>query len=194
MNFTQDWFSGNIPHIQELMKRLPARKSFLEVGCFEGRGTCWFLEHGLDADGDMVCIDPFEGSMEHSEMDLTYLLDQFTANVDEVKKPEQSIRTMAYASYKALAKLITENAQFDFIYIDGDHTAPAVLADACMAWGLLKENGIMLFDDYRWSPEGYSDRQKPKIAIDSFSFVFGDQFRLVFEGYQVAVQKVCTCQ
>jgi predicted O-methyltransferase YrrM len=190
MNFTQDWFSYNIPHIEQLMSMLPERQSFLEVGCFEGRGTCWFLEHGLDATGEITCIDPFMGSMEHTDLDLSELYSRFNLNVDSVKKPEQSIRTMAYDSYKALAKLIVERKEFDFIYIDGDHTAPAVLTDACMAWGLLKKGGVMLFDDYHWNPEGYTDQQKPKIAVDMFSYVFKGQFKVVHDGYQVAVQKI----
>lgn len=190
MNFTQDWFSYNIPHIEKLMKLLPERKRFLEIGCFEGRATCWFLEHGLDDDGYMVCIDPFTGSMEHSEMDLGDLMDRFNDNVKEVKKPEQAVRTLAYGSYEALSKLITERQEFDFIYIDGDHTAPAVLTDACMAWPLLKKGGIMLFDDYHWNPEGYTELQKPKLAVDVFSAVFKDQFTVVHDGYQIAVQKI----
>jgi len=190
MNFTQDWFTYNLPHLSQLVQMLPAKKSFLEIGCFEGRATCWFLENVLDEDGSMVCIDPFTGSMEHTDLNLSELYQQFTANVTEVKKPDQSLRVMPYTSYGALANLINERAQFDFIYIDGDHTAPAVLTDACMAWGLLKQGGIMLFDDYHWNPEGFTDRQKPKIAVDSFAFVFGDQFKVVHDGYQIAVQKI----
>ena len=71
MKFTQDWFTYNVPHIERLMGLLPERKRFLEIGCFEGRATCWFLEHGLDEHGMIVCIDPFEGSMEHSDLDLS---------------------------------------------------------------------------------------------------------------------------
>jgi predicted O-methyltransferase YrrM len=190
MNFTQDWFSYNIPHIEQLMGLLPARKRFLEIGCFEGRATCWFLQNALDDDGEMYCVDPFEGSMEHADLDLSDLYATFNQNVSEVKKPNQSIRTQAYESYRAVAKLITEKQQFDFIYIDGDHTAGAVLTDACMAWPLLKSGGIMLFDDYHWNPDGYNEYQKPKIGVDAFSHVFKDQFKVVHDGYQIAVQKI----
>ena len=147
MNFTQDWFTYNIPHLTELMGLLPERKRFLEIGCFEGRATCWFLEHALDDDGTMVCIDPFEGSMEHASMDLSDLYKRFQQNVYSVLKPEQHLATFTQPSAKVLRTL---DLQFDFIYIDGDHTAPAVLTDACMAWPLLKKGGIMLFDDYLW--------------------------------------------
>ena len=190
MNFTQDWFSYNLPHLSQLIQLLPARQSILEVGCFEGKATCWFLENVLDADGTMVCVDPFTGSMEHSEMDLSGLYKTFTDNVNEVKKPSQNLRVFDTYSYQALAKLIIEEAQFDLIYIDGSHMADDVFVDAAMAWGLLKPKGIFLFDDYAWSPEGFNDYQKPKIAIDAFVKVFGDQLDIKHIGHQLAVQKI----
>ena len=40
-----------------------------------------------------------------------------------------------------------------FIYVDGSHEAPDVLFDAILAHKLVKNNGIIAFDDYLWSPE-----------------------------------------
>ena len=190
MNFTQDWFSYNIPHLEQLVGLLPERKRFLEIGCFEGRATCWFLEHALDDDGAVFCVDPFEGSMEHEGMDLSDLYKVFDANTKEVKKPNQYIFVYEQASYNALAHFIQSQNQFDFIYIDGDHTAPAVLTDACMSWPLLKKGGIMVFDDYHWKPDGFNEYQTPKRGVDAFSHAFGDQFKVVHDGYQIAVQKL----
>ena len=190
MKFTQDWFDYNIPHITELMKLLPERKRFLEIGCFEGRATCWFLQNALDDDGAVWCVDPFTGSMEHENMDLTSLYDIFEANVNEVKKPTQYVFIEDKESYRALSHFIQERKEFDFIYIDGDHTAPAVLTDACMAWPLLKKGGIMLFDDYHWGPPEFNEYQRPKRGVDAFSHVFGNQFKVVHDGYQVAIQKI----
>jgi len=190
MNFTQDWFTYNVPHIEKLMEMLPMKQSFLEIGCFEGRATCWFLQNALSQSGVMVCVDPFKGSMEHKDMDLTELYERFAFNVASAKKSDQQLTVLKRSSYEALADLIHKNWMFDFIYIDGDHTAPAVLTDACMAWPLLKQGGIMLFDDYHWNPDGFTDRQKPKMAIDVFSHVFGDQFKVAHDGYQIAIQKI----
>lgn len=190
MNFTQDWFTYNIPHMEQLVRMLPERKRFLEIGCFEGRATCWFLQHALDDDGHITCIDPFTGSMEHDKMDLSYLHKVFYTNTNEAKKPEQDMRVIAQTSYLGLAGLIRNLDGFDFIYVDGSHTAYDVLTDACMAWGLLKKGGIMVFDDYHWRPEGYTDQQTPKLAVDVFSHVFKGQFNVVHDGYQIAIQKI----
>ena len=190
MKFSQDWFTYNIPHLEHLMKMLPARKRFLEIGCFEGRATCWFLEHALDTDGQIVCIDPFTGSMEHEDMDLSDLYKTFSSNVDEVRKETQDIWVRKGFSYSKLAELIENQYTFDFIYIDGSHTAADVLIDACMSWPMLKKGGIMLFDDYHWNPGGYNEYQTPKRGVDAFSHCFADQFKVVHDDYQIAVQKI----
>ena len=191
MNFTQDWFSYNIPHIERLMGLLPERKRFLEIGCFEGRATCWFLEHALDDDGIIFCVDPFEGSMEHADLDLSELYNRFKENVTYAQGDNQRVVTKRNTSYNALAVMTQQGERpFDFIYIDGDHTAGAVLTDACMAWPLLKKGGIMVFDDYHWNPGNYNEYQTPKRGVDAFSHAFGDQFKVVHDGYQIAVQKL----
>ena len=190
MRFTQDWFSYNIPHLEKLVGMLPERKRFLEIGCFEGRATCWFLEHALDDDGEMYCIDPFTGSMEHDNMDLSDLYTKFIGNVSKVEKSSQCVSVMKEYSFDALAQLITRKQQFDFIYVDGSHTAADVLIDACMSWPLLKKGGIMVFDDYHWGPPEFNDYQKPKRGVDAFTHAFGDQFKVVHDGYQIGVQKL----
>ena len=106
-------------------------------------------------------------------------------------KRTQVVNVFDEFSITGLAKLISaKESEFDFIYIDGDHTAPAVLTDACMAWPLLKKGGIMLFDDYHWNPNNYNEYQTPKRGVDAFSHVFGNQFKVVYDGYQIAVQKL----
>ena len=39
---------------------------------------------------------------------------------------------------------------FDIIYIDGSHAVNDVLEDAVLSFRLLKPEGILIFDDYRW--------------------------------------------
>jgi hypothetical protein len=61
---------------------------------------------------------------------------------------------------------------FDFIYVDGSHQAPDVLADAFLSFRLLRENGVIAFDDYLWQealPDGIDSIRCPKLAIDAFT-------------------------
>jgi predicted O-methyltransferase YrrM len=91
-------------------------------------------------------------------------------------------------SYQGLAKLIGMKQNYDFIYIDGNHTAYDTLSDACMAWGLLRSGGVMLFDDYKWNK--YPEPQlNPKIGIDAFLNSFEGRYDIIVNNYQLAVKK-----
>lgn len=165
------------------MARLPEKKLFLEIGAFEGRSTCWLLQNGLVGKGSIVCIDPFSGSVEHSGIDFPAVEGRFWSNIQEAQGAEQKVSLMRTTSYKALAEMVGYKYTFDFVYVDGSHAPDAALTDACMAWGLLKSGGVMLFDDYQYPHE---DTKK---GIDAFLSAFEGQYDLVFSNYQLAVQK-----
>lgn len=190
MNFTQDWFTHNIPNFEGIKKELMVVPKILEIGCFEGRATCWMLENMLADDGEIHVIDTFEGSEEHVGLKLNTLHDTFISNVAEAKRPAQSLVVARNTSYTGMGNLIHRGyaESFDFIYIDGSHTAPDVITDACMAFGLLKPNGIMLFDDYMWMATP-ALLHRPKIAIDMFTTLFAEEAVIRMIGYQLAIQK-----
>ena len=186
MNFTQDWFSHNIPGMQSVVNQIPEIKKVLEIGSFEGRSACWFLEEVLDDSGKLCCVDNFGGSLEHTQFDFNEVKRKFLTNTSQVKKPNQHLHLVEKSSTVALADLIVHNATFDFIYIDGSHTSPDTLTDACMAFQLLKKGGGMVFDDYLWEMHTGIIRS-PKAAIDMFVMLFSEQCRVVLNGYQVGV-------
>jgi len=183
MNFTQDWFSHNIPNFELCMSKLPNNRLFLEIGAFEGRSTCWLLENGLSNKGTIVCIDPFSGSVEHGGIDFPAVESRFWSNTNEIKKLEQKVSLFKDTSYKALAQMIGFKYTFDFIYVDGSHAPEVALTDACMAWGLLRKGGVMLFDDYEYPHEATGD------GINGFLAGFEGHYDLVLSNYQLAVQK-----
>jgi len=188
MNFTADWFSHNVPNFMECMATIPQKKTFLEIGVFEGRSTCWLLQNGLDAKGSIVCVDTFAGGQSHDGVDFKAVEARFWSNTNEAKKAEQKVSLMKKRSYDALAEMITHKYTFDFIYIDGSHTAYDTLSDACMAWGLLNKGGVMLFDDYEWNK--YPEPQRnPKLGIDSFLENYKGQYEMLMKGYQLGVVK-----
>jgi hypothetical protein len=190
MKFTQDWFTHNIPNFQHIKDELGTVKHILEIGSFEGRATCWMLENMLANDGELFAIDTFSGSEEHVGLDTSTLKETFDNNVAEAKKDTQKLFVYKDTSYVGLARLacLGLHEHFDFIYIDGSHTAPDVLTDACMAFPLLKRGGVMLFDDYMWM--GIVELlHRPKIAVDSFTTIFAEKCLIRMSGYQLAIQK-----
>jgi predicted O-methyltransferase YrrM len=194
--YSQDWFTHNTTNFSDCTTRLQEKfgevKSILEIGCYEGRGTCWMLENMLSDSGTIICIDPFMG-VDNGQADPTIrdqiLEGRFNHNVNLSKKSTQTVSVIPTVSYTALATLISANIQFDFIYVDGDHTGEGALTDACMAWGLLRQGGIMLFDDYFWDhmPDVLD---RPKAAIDAFMNTFTRRFKVTTVGYQIAIQKL----
>jgi predicted O-methyltransferase YrrM len=193
--FTADWFTNglvNFEYAKTQMGTLPT--SILEIGCHEGRSTCWMLENLLSDDGSITCIDPFANeplsAFRNEHPPENRIIEEiFRHNTDLVKKSNQTIRLMPTLSFYALAELITEQSQFDFIYVDGSHSADEVLADAVMAFGLLKKNGYMIFDDYLWmaAPDSLD---RPKMSIDAFVNMFQKHIEVKVINYQYIIQKV----
>ena len=87
-----------------------------------------------------------------------------------------------------MPKLITQGKQYDFIYVDGNHSSDASLSDAVMCFGLLRVNGIMLFDDYLWEDEE-DHMLRCKASIDAFTNAYRKQLNFMLINYQLAVQK-----
>jgi predicted O-methyltransferase YrrM len=83
---------------------------------------------------------------------------------------------------------VDERDYYDFIYIDGDHTADAVFKDASLSWKALKPGGIMAFDDYQWGSE-LPMHLRPQPAIDLFITLMKDHIDLIRTGPQVWIRK-----
>ena len=66
--------------------------------------------------------------------------------------------------------------EFDFIYIDGWHSAFGALADGVMTWPLLKVGGVMIFDDYLWVPPKQAPR-KPNALVRNWAKLRGRDWR-----------------
>lgn len=187
MQFTTDWVTEREGNFRTCINAIDGKRNrFLEIGSFEGRSACWLLQNGLADDGELVCIDPFYGVRG---FDNESLLDRFKANTGEVIKPTQTLRTVEATSYYGVAGTILTNYLFDFMYIDGSHTARDTLTDLCMAWPLLKQGGTMLIDDYEW-PHAEPEQERPKLAVDCFLEVFKGKYELLFQNYQVGLKKI----
>jgi hypothetical protein len=133
----------------------------------------------------ITCVDTWEGSIEHRPGaaeaaimgDVERRFDHNTSlAVANTAKPV-ALRKMKQNSRDALAGLIAtgELESFDLIYIDGSHEAPDVLADATMAFPLLRVRGTMIFDDYLWGmqrPDVQDVLLTPKPAIDAFINIY----------------------
>lgn len=196
--FTQDWFHWAPELWEKLTPMLPKREAFLELGSFEGRSTVWIVENMVQDGGFIDCVDTWAGGEEHEVLDMREVEKNFDRNIrllidkyDSVGKHANNRRVYKYKDKSTVMlgeKLQKQDTFYDFIYIDASHTAPDVLTDACLAWPLLKKDGIMVFDDYLWGdPKNILHR--PKLAVDTFTNIFAEQLLPVHFGYQAVVRK-----
>jgi len=204
-SFTNDWFSRESKAIWDsFIPRLnPTR--VLEIGSYEGASTCYLIEKlAATKEIEVHCIDTWEGGIEHKkdgyvEINMTAVEQRFHQNtaiaINKVKNPTQLVIHKEFSDI-ALSKLIAEGKQgyFDFIYIDGSHQAPDVLCDALLSFRLLKNNGVMAFDDYLWEenlPNGTDPIRCPKPAIDAFTNIYCRKIKILQAPlYQLYVKKI----
>ena len=178
-DFTSNYFEGARLNFDQCIRTLGKVDRVLEIGAHEGRSACYILENFLTDTGTLCSVDP--------QFDETTRR-RFDSNVALAKKPEQVIENLYDMSIPALSKLVTRRQQFDFVYVDGDHHNQTVIADAVLGWQLLRQGGIMLFDDYYPVPtDGYFNG--PKAGIDAFCMLYSTQFNWIITNHQIGLQK-----
>lgn len=155
---------------------------YLEIGVYEGRSAIWMLENVLThPTARLTGIDIFEGPYK----------DRYLANLQRSGSSDKATTVTGY-SQLALRELPFNS--FDIIYIDGSHAKDDVLEDAVLCWRLLKNGGVLIFDDYRWcgifilgTSDSFGDSCKP--AIEPFVQCFDRHFEVIHNSYQLIVRK-----
>jgi hypothetical protein len=180
--FTADWFSPAIPTWEKALASYVGQPDlrYLEVGVFQGRSLLWVLEN--------VATHP-SSRLTGVDLSATY-----SAENVKLSGAADRIEMLEGRSQSVLRRLPEDS--FDIIYIDGSHRGDDVLADAVLAWPLLRQGGTLIFDDYRWhTGEGVNDslvlptELRPKEAIDAFVTLFRDQLTIVDRSHQLILRR-----
>jgi predicted O-methyltransferase YrrM len=188
--FSTDWAGCHFFNWAELLHRLQEKRvRILEIGSWEGRSALFFLNYL--AHSHIVCIDPFEGNVEHqldpyfrelalkSEAQFDRNLAGFEDRVEKIKG----------SSTTALPAFGIAGRRFDLAYIDGSHMAADTYSDAMLTWPLIEPGGIVIFDDYEW-PLMDSELQRPRMGIDAFLAAIKGQYRELHRDYQLVIAKL----
>jgi predicted O-methyltransferase YrrM len=185
LKLTHDWISGYHAIWQRiLVGNTVAKPRILEIGCYEGRSTVWFLENLKPR--NITCIDTFQGDDDLRKCGVNFdgVKDRFLHNVS----PWKDDVTLLVGLSEYLLRFQPLQG-FEIILVDGDHSASAVYQDAALAWGLLKKGGVMIFDDFLWGQDR-PDKEKPFVPLEAFLKSFEGQIEVLEKGYQLIVKKL----
>jgi len=201
--FTNDWF-GMVKNVWDQLIPQVNPSKILEIGSYEGASTCYLIDSlSPKKNIEIHCVDNWEGGIEHrpggsAEADMSEVEKRFLYNTNlSISRNGNSVDLQLHkgCSDVELARLLAGGKQnyFDFIYVDGSHQAPDVLCDAVLSFRLLREGGVIAFDDYLWSENlsyGLDPIRCPKPAIDVFTNIYCRKLRIISAPlYQLYIEK-----
>jgi predicted O-methyltransferase YrrM len=178
-----NWFesTGAINNFERHLRQHAGKPvDFLQIGAYTGDASEWMLREILShPDSTLTDVDTWEGSDEasHHEMDFDDVFKTYEKKVGKY-------HNLTYCQQTSNEFFLNNKKLYDFIYIDGDHTAFGVMRDVMNAYGALKAGGIIACDDYQWS-EGKGNYYDPRPAIDAFFNITRDRFTVIEIGWQV---------
>ena len=143
--FGEKWF--NYPDFYSfIVNYFPTESKFVEVGSWKGMSSAYMAVEIINSgkEIDFLCIDTWEGSVEHQGVVSTSgLFETFLHNMIPVRSHYKAIRTTS-----ELATLQFDDNSLDFVFIDASHEYEDVKND--IEWWLpkIKKDGIISGHDY----------------------------------------------
>jgi predicted O-methyltransferase YrrM len=190
--FKERWFDGNIVPWSATFRPIFDRSDpvrMLEIGSWEGRSSLFLLTYFTK--GHLTAVDTWSGGDEYeynATRDLQDLESRFDGNV---APGANRVTKRKGLSLQVLPQLLDEQQRFDVIYVDGSHFSDDVLMDAIVAWRLLNQGGVVMFDDVL-SPFYTRARANTAWALKTFMKYHAGEFKLLSAGYQLILQKSVT--
>ena len=145
----------------DYFKNIPI--NYLEIGTFYGANIISVANtYGLHKDSKLYCIDPWEDYDDYPEYktEQPTIYSKFIGNVERSGAKDKIVINRGYSNNEI--PKFPDNF-FDIIYIDGNHEPEYVLEDAVLSFRKLKQNGLLVFDDYGWGGPDLTQK-----GIDAF--------------------------
>jgi predicted O-methyltransferase YrrM len=186
-----NWFSQTAQHnFEAFLTPLAGRDDlkFLQLGVFTGDASVWLADNILTGNRCwLIDVDTWQGSNEpdHEPMDFDDVYNTYRLKTNQYK---DRIKTFDTTTTWFLSS-VRKDPDYDFIYVDADHTTVGVLLDAELAWPQLKSGGIMAFDDYTWQHASGDPRLAPQVGIDLFLHRHQLDLQVLAKNTQVWVKK-----
>ncbi|PKN68377.1 MAG: hypothetical protein CVU54_15070 [Deltaproteobacteria bacterium HGW-Deltaproteobacteria-12] len=180
--FHSDWFTHNIPNWNRILQDMKGKPglTYLEIGPFEGRSFLWVMDNLLTHPSSRaIAIDTFDRILDSDPEQI------FRENL---RRSGHEAKVTIIKGYSQQKMRDLNLNSIDLIYIDGDHRGKGVLQDAILAWDLLKEDGLLIFDDYKLDYE-LPMEMRPEFSLDVLQSLFWDEMTVLVNDYQLIVRK-----
>jgi methyltransferase family protein len=153
-----------------LLERMPQNGVCAEVGVWQGAFSQKILTRTKPR--SLHLIDPwafapefpqrwYGGAKASNQVQMDEICEQVRSKF--ANRPEVSVHRMS--SVAAAANF--SDRQFDWVYIDGDHSRAAVLADLEAWYPKVRKGGFVTGDDYHWIDE--AGLPSVKLAVQEFT-------------------------
>jgi predicted O-methyltransferase YrrM len=172
-----NWFKSVEKYFRHV-PNVPLRA--LQIGTYTGDATEWLIDNcEIEYLDD---VDTWEGSEEkaHDQIDFTSVEDYYDSRFKDPRITKNKMTSDEFFN--------RPHRTYNFIYIDGDHTALQTALDGLNAFKLLEKGGVMAFDDYLWNYNG-DPFLEPKRGVDAFLAVCEGQYTIIESGYQLWIEK-----
>ena len=143
--YPKEWIShkGLFPYVKRLGEKLKG----IEIGTCRAESTAYFLEKCPNIDL-LTTIDPYKGYQDWNGEITQETVDRFMEVAKKnLKKYGKRVKMLREESGNAASNF--KNESVDFIFVDGDHSYDATLADCEAYYPLLKKGGLFCGHDYQ---------------------------------------------
>ena len=143
--YPQEWISnkGLVPYIKRHGEKLKG----IEIGTCRGESTAYFLDKCPNVEL-LTTIDPYKGYQDWNGEITQETVDRFMEVAQKnLERFGERVVMLREESVNAADKF--EDESVDFIFVDGDHSYDATLADCIRYYPKLKKGGIFCGHDYQ---------------------------------------------
>jgi hypothetical protein len=183
-NFSNKWFLNNFETFSYFLPNDKNKKiDYLEVGCFEGLSAFYVLSELNFVNAYFLDLwdMPNKNSLSLTD-DFSLVEKAFDENLSEFK-----FTKIKGDSVISMRKLYRKKINFDFIYIDGSHNGEDILSDAIEAFKILKNGGIIYFDDFLQYDKNRLIQSYS--GIDKFLDLYSDNLKIIFFQNNLVIKK-----
>ena len=185
-----NWFEQTAKHnFEKFLTPLAGQDNlkFLQLGVYTGDASVWMCENILTGkDCWLIDVDTWKGSAEeaHESMDFNDVYNTYRLKTNKYKDRIKSFDVTTTWFLTSVRK----EPDYDFVYVDADHTTVGVLMDAELSFPQLKSGGIMAFDDYTWGGDA-SPELTPALGIDLFLARHHEEYETLVVNDQYWIKK-----